>query len=93
MKTKKFVIYAKNNFVLIEIITNLEKCKKVRDHCHYTGKYRGDADSNCNLNYKISKEIPVVFHNGSTYDYHFIIRQLAKEFEGNLKCLAFFCTN
>ena len=32
-------------------------------------------------------EIPIVFHNGSTYDYHFIIRQLAKEFEGNFKCL------
>ena len=32
-------------------------------------------------------EIPIVFHNGSTYDYHFIIRQLAKEFEGNFECL------
>ena len=31
--------------------------------------------------------IPVVFHNGSTYDYHFIIRQLAKEFEGKFGCL------
>ena len=41
---------------------------KVRDHCHYTGKYRGAAHNNCNLNYKIPKEIPVVFHNGSTYD-------------------------
>ena len=47
---------------------------KVRDHCHYTGKYRGAAHNKCNLNYKISKEIPVVFHNGSTYDYHFIIK-------------------
>ena len=33
------------------------------------------------------KEIPVVFHNGSTYDYHFIIKELAKEFEGNFECL------
>ena len=32
-------------------------------------------------------EIPIVFHNGSTYDYHFIIRQLAKEFEGNFECI------
>ena len=54
--------------------------QKVRDHCHYTGKYRGAAHSICNLRYKISKEIPVVFHNGSTYDYHFIIKQLAREF-------------
>ena len=61
--------------------------QKVRDHCHYTGKYRGAAHSICNLRYKIPKEIPVVFHNGSTYDYHFIIRQLAKEFKGNFECL------
>ena len=60
---------------------------KVRDHCHYTGKYRGAAHNKCNLNYKISKEIPVVFHNGSTYDYHFIIKQLAREFKGNFECL------
>ena len=61
--------------------------QKVRDHCHYTGKYRGAAHSNCNLNYKIPKEIPVVFHNGSTYDYHFIIKQFAREFKGNFDCL------
>ena len=38
-----------------------------------------------NLRYKIPKEIPVVFHNGSTYDYHFIIKELVKEFEGNFE--------
>ena len=37
------------------------KYLKVRDHCHYTGKYRGAAHDICNLRYKISKEIPVVF--------------------------------
>ena len=61
--------------------------QKVRDHCHYTGKYRGAAHSNCNLNYEITKEIPVVFHNGSKYDYHFIIKQLAREFKCNFECL------
>ena len=60
---------------------------KVRDHCHYTGKYRGAAHNKCNLNYKIPKAIPVVFHNGSTYDYHFIIKQLAREFKGNFECV------
>ena len=40
-----------------------------------------------NLRYKVPKEILVVFHNGSTYDYHFIIKELAKEFEGNFECL------
>ena len=61
--------------------------QKVRYHCHYTGKYREAAHSNCNLNYKIPKEIPVVFHNGSTYDYHFIIKQLARKFKDNFDCL------
>ena len=55
---------------------------KVKDHCHYAGKYRGAAQRTCNLRYKTPKEIPVVFHNGSTYDYHFIIKELAEEFKG-----------
>ena len=59
-----------------------KKMQKVRDHCQYTRKYRGAAHSICNLRYKTSKEIPLVFHNGSTYDYHFIIKQLAREFKG-----------
>ena len=60
---------------------------KVRDHCHFTGKYRGAAHNTCNLRYKIPQNIPVIFHNGSTYDYHFIIKELACEFEGNFGCL------
>ena len=69
--------------------SSLERKKhhKVRDHCHYTGKYRGDAHNICNLRYKVPKEIPVVFHNGFTYDYHFIIKEVVKEFEGNFDCL------
>ena len=68
--------------------SSLERKKhKVRDHCHYTGKYRGAAHNICNLRYKVPKEIPVVFHNGSIYNYHFIIKELVKEFEGNFECL------
>ena len=63
------------------------KNHKVRDHCHYTGKYRGAAHNICNLRYKIPKEIPVVFHNGSTYHCHFTIKQLAREFKGSFECL------
>ena len=63
------------------------KYHEVKDHCHYTGKYRGATHDICNLIYKTSKEIPVVFHNGSTYDYHFIIKNLAEEFEGGFECL------
>ena len=63
-----------------------KKMQKVRDHCHYTGKYRGAAHSNCNLKYKTTKKIPVVFRNGSTYYYHFIIKQLTREFIGCFEC-------
>ena len=58
-----------------------KKYCKVRDHCHYTGKYRRAAHDICNLRYKTPKEIPLVFHNSSIYNYHFIINELAKEFE------------
>ena len=61
--------------------------KKVGNLFHFTGKYRGAAHNKCDMNYKISKNIPVVFHNSSTYDYHFIIKELTKEFEGQFECL------
>ena len=64
-----------------------KKYHKGRDHCHYTGKFRGVAHNICNLRYKLPKEITVVFHNCSTYDYHCITNQLAKEFKGRLECL------
>ena len=62
-------------------------CMKFRDHCHYTGKYRGAAHSPYNLKSNVSNEIPVVFHNGSNYDYHLIIKELAHRFEGQYECL------
>ena len=49
-----------------------EKKKKVRDHCHYTGLYRGAAHSSCNLQYKIPSYIPVIFHNLPEYDAHLL---------------------
>ena len=60
---------------------------KVRDHCHYTGKFRGAAHNICNLRYNTPKKIPIVFHNGSTYDYHFVIKKLAEEFKSDFECL------
>ena len=54
---------------------------KVRDHCHYTGLYRGPAHRICNLRYKIPRYIPVVFHNLSGYDTHLFIRELRKKFD------------
>ena len=49
---------------------------KVRDHCHYTGLYRGPAYSLCNLRYKSPSYIPVVFHSLSGYDAHLFIREI-----------------
>ena len=64
-----------------------KKHHKVRDHCHYTGKYRGAAHSICNLRYNTPREISVIAHNASTCDYHLIIKELAKEFKGTFECL------
>jgi len=58
--------------------------KRVRDHCHLTGRYRGPAHSNYNLNYKDSHCIPIVFHNSSRYDAHFIIKEIATAYEGQV---------
>ena len=74
---KKPVIYAKRNLLLV-----MKKYHKVKDHCHYTGKYKRAAHDICNLIYKTPKKIPIAFHNGSTCDYDFIIKELAEEFEG-----------
>ena len=63
-----------------------KKYHKVRDHFHYTGKFKGAAHNICNLRYKIPNEITVVFDNGSTYDYH-LIEELAKEIKGKLEYL------
>ena len=78
IKSKKYVIYTKKDLVPMMI----KKYHNVRDHCQCTGKYREAAHSVCNVRYKTPKEIPIVFHKGYTYDCHFIIKELAKEFEG-----------
>ena len=60
---------------------------KVKDHCHYTGEYRGAVHSIFNLKYYVPKNIPTAFHKGSNYDYHFIIKQLAEKFKKQFTCL------
>ena len=51
---------------------------KVRDHCHITGKYRGAAHWNFNINLKISKKLVIIFHNLRGYDSHLIFKELSK---------------
>ncbi|KYN29281.1 hypothetical protein ALC57_01283 [Trachymyrmex cornetzi] len=61
--------------------------RTTRGHCHLTGRYRGPAHSNCNLNYKNSFYIPIVFHNLSGYDAPFIIKEIATAYEGHIDVL------
>ena len=64
--------------------------RKVHDHCHFTGKYRGAAHSLCNLKFSIKPDktiIPVVYHNLRGYDSHRIMQAISKT-KGDLICIA-----
>ena len=63
-----------------------ENDKKVRDHDHFTGKFRGAAHNQCNLQFKKPKFTPVIFHNLSGYDAHLFVKNLGVS-EGNIKCI------
>ena len=60
--------------------------KKVRDHDHFTGKFRGAAHNQCNLQFKKPQFTPVIFHNLSGYDAHLFVKNLGVS-EGNIKCI------
>ena len=59
---------------------------RVRDHCHYTGRYRGPAHNSCNLKYSIPNNISVFFHNLAGYDSHLFIKKLGYT-EGTIDCI------
>ena len=71
--------------------------EKVRDHCHVTGKFRGAAHWNRNVNFQLTKIIPVIFHNLKGYGSQLVfsvfhkfdvkISIIPNELE---KCMAFF---
>ena len=75
--TEEEILFQKNNNCCIfkKFINNEEK---VRDHCHLTGKFRGAAHESCNLNLKLTKKVPVIFHNLRGYDSHLIFNELDK---------------
>ena len=64
-----------------------KKYHKIRDHCHYTKKYRKAVHGICNLKKIVPKTILIAFHNGSKYGYHFIIKELPEEFKTQCTCL------
>ena len=65
------------------------KHDKVRDHCHFTGRYRGAAHNLCNLRCKKPLVLPVIFHNLQGYDGHLFIKQLSKycSLPGEITCI------
>ena len=88
---KNAVINVKENASFQEAtkchICDEELCgDKVLDHDHLTGKYRGAAHNSCNINYKIPKHIPVIFHNLAGYDAHLFINNLGMT-EGDIDCI------
>ena len=61
---------------------------KVRDHCHFTGRYRGPAHNSCNLKYRKPKSISVFFHNLSGYDSHLFIKKIgSSNKKENVDCI------
>ena len=60
---------------------------RVRDHCHVTGKFRGEAHNDCNINYKFMGRIPLVFHNLRGYDSHVIMQAIGTIQGKSLKCI------
>ena len=82
-ENKKDFKYAKKCYACDK---KFEKDDKVRDHCHYTGKYRGAACISCNSKMKNPKFIPVVFHNLQNYDSHLFIKNLGFS-EGEINCI------
>ena len=60
---------------------------KVRDHCHFTGRYRGAAHNQCNLKYRKPAFTPVFIHNLTNYDAHLFVKHLGYS-EGDISCIA-----
>ena len=98
-----FTLYSKNSWFIHVLARNEKKIcvllklgnmteeelgdDRVRDHCHFTGKYRGPAHNECNLLLKKDKTIPVGFHNGQIYDFHLFVKSLGRV-NGHIRTIA-----
>ena len=82
-------IYDNSNYCHIckKVFGKGKNHKKVRDHDHYTGKFRGAAYSICNLRCSTQIDIPVFFHNGANYDFNLLIEEFAKEYKSDISCI------
>ena len=65
-----------NCWIYKKLIDNDDE--KLRDQCHITSKFRGAAHWDCNINFQLTKKIPVIFHNLKGYDSHLIFSELNK---------------
>ena len=65
-----------NCWICKKLIDNEDE--KVRDHCLITGKFRGPAHWDCNINFQLTKKVPVIFHNLKGYGSHLIFSELHK---------------
>ena len=64
-----------------------KKYHKARDYCHCTEEIKRSAHGICNVKYIVPNENQLAFHNGSNYDYHFTIKEVAQELKKQSTCL------
>ena len=57
-------------------MSHMQRRIKVRDHCHVTGKFRGVSHNKCNLNLRLPKKLPIIFHSLQGYDGHLIFKEV-----------------
>ena len=78
MTEKEEYLFQQSNSCCIckKLIDNDDE--KVRDHCYITGKFRGSAHWDCNINFQLTKKIYVIFHNLKIYDSHLIFSEQHK---------------
>ena len=77
MSEKEEHLFQKSSsWICKKLIDNDEE--KVRNHCHVTGKFRRAVHWNCNINFQLTKEVPVILYNFRGYDSHLVFNELDK---------------